>query len=766
MSTGVAANGASPLGNDGEIAAGVSEGDDLQNINTVKGSALSQLVAVTMTAGTCTVVPTIAFGGGCATEPTATLSVPSGGGVVSAALTAAGAGCSSAPTVSFTGGTCTVAPAATATLSAATPLSNVLVGSAWTNTLIGGPGNDTLNGGPTALDGVSALTLTAGGASCTAAPLVTFSGGGCTVEPAATATEAAGAVTGLTLVTSGFGCTSAPTVTIAGSSCAGATGTSTVLAVKGGTSFLADYVSALTVTAAGSSCTGVPTVSFAGGCSIEPTATAVLNVAGTGVASITVNTPGSGCTSAPVVTVAGNSCAGVTASATVPTIDSTANCAADDADSLQGGAGNDWYDMGYAPACSPVITAGSGLNLVDYSKRVNPVTVNLDGSASSGEHPVAPGVAENAKIPNTVQIVLGGSGADIITVPTATTTSTYLFGGDEAASNPCNAAPTGCDVITGGGGNDYIWGGLGNDWMNGGAGNDTFFERSTYQVTGALLLGGTAAGDADPLATVASGYWDGIGSVVYGQLDTPGQGADLVNGGTGTQDRVDLSDTVPGAGMPIMVTICDDTSTAISTTSGSAWMTGCGNATANSNGAVYGRDDNDGIGTLGFVSVLQLTAGGGSCTAAPAVTFSAVCAVAPTATATEAAGAVTGLTLTSPGSGCTSAPVVTISGSSCAGVTATALMGITAGQANNYANVEWISGGKGTSGVLSNVIIGTAASEEARGRRRSRRHPRPGRQRHHLRLGHGRRRRLERRHPLRRRRRRHRHRRRRSDGGR
>jgi Ca2+-binding RTX toxin-like protein len=222
---------------------------------------------------------------------------------------------------------------------------------------------------------------------------------------------------------------------------------------------------------------------------------------------------------------------------------------------------------------------------------------------------------ESITIPTTVQVVLGGSGADTITVPSSTTTSTYLFGGDETA-------PAG-DTINGGGGSDYIWGGAGNDVMNGGAGNDMFFERSTYQITGA-----SATVDPDPLQSVASGYWDGLGSVVYGILDAPGKGADLVNGGTGNQDRVDLSDTIPGALTPITVTICDDTSTAVSLTAGSAWMTGCGNATAGSMGAVYGNDDYDGI-----------TAG------------------------------------------------------------------------NNYANVQWISGGTGTTTVLSNILIGTSAAE-------------------------------------------------------
>jgi hypothetical protein len=257
----------------------------------------------------------------------------------------------------------------------------------------------------------------------------------------------------------------------------------------------------------------------------------------------------------------------------------TAYCATNDADKLQGGNGNDWYDMGLVPACNPVIVAGTGVNLVDFSKRAVALTINLNGTASSGDPTTHPSAQEAVTIPTSMAIVLGGSAADTISVPSSVLTSTYLFGGDEGVGNPG-------DTITGGGGDDFIWGGTGNDTMNGGPGNDMFFERSTFQVTGA-----SAAGDPDPLQTVAGGSWDGIGSVIYGVLDQPGSGADLVNGGSGTLDRVDLSDTTA----PITVSLCADASTVVSLTTGSAWLLGCGNLTAGSNGAVYGADDNDGI---------------------------------------------------------------------------------------------------------------------------------------------------------------------------
>jgi hypothetical protein len=70
---------------------------------------------------------------------------------------------------------------------------------------------------------VMTLTLTGGGSGCAStAPAVSFSGGGCTTNPTASATASGGVVQTLTLITTGRGCTSAPSVTF-GSSCTGQT---------------------------------------------------------------------------------------------------------------------------------------------------------------------------------------------------------------------------------------------------------------------------------------------------------------------------------------------------------------------------------------------------------------------------------------------------------------------------------------------------------------------------------------------------------------
>lgn len=78
----------------------------------------------------------------------------------------------------------------------------------------------TLAGGSWALG----ISITNGGSGYTKAPTVTFSGGGCITEPAATATESGGAVTAIAFnygtqggtlkAGQGFGCTSIPTIAI------------------------------------------------------------------------------------------------------------------------------------------------------------------------------------------------------------------------------------------------------------------------------------------------------------------------------------------------------------------------------------------------------------------------------------------------------------------------------------------------------------------------------------------------------------------------
>jgi len=92
--------------------------------------------------------------------------------------------------------------------------------------------NLTLGNGATGL-WVTGITITNPGSGYTSAPTVTFSGGGCTAEPAATSTISGGQVTGFTFTGysshfQGFGCTSAPTIAFSGGGGSGAAATATV----------------------------------------------------------------------------------------------------------------------------------------------------------------------------------------------------------------------------------------------------------------------------------------------------------------------------------------------------------------------------------------------------------------------------------------------------------------------------------------------------------------------------------------------------------
>jgi len=90
----------------------------------------------------------------------------------------------------------------------------------------------TLGNGATGL-WVSSYTITNPGSGYTSAPTVTFSGGGCTAEPAATSIISGGQVTGLSFTGysshyQGFGCTSVPTIAFSGGGGTGAAATATV----------------------------------------------------------------------------------------------------------------------------------------------------------------------------------------------------------------------------------------------------------------------------------------------------------------------------------------------------------------------------------------------------------------------------------------------------------------------------------------------------------------------------------------------------------
>ncbi len=163
-----------------------------------------------------------------------------------------------------------------------------------------------------------------------AAPTVTFSGGGGT-GATATAQVASGIVTSIIITNPGTGFTSAPTIALIGGGGTGATATAAVaggivtsITVAGPQSqIITGYqnqgnVTSVSVTNGGSGYTSTPTVTLNGGGGTGATATAT--VVGRVVTAILLDSTGSGYTSAPTVTFSGGGGAGAAATANLAPI--------------------------------------------------------------------------------------------------------------------------------------------------------------------------------------------------------------------------------------------------------------------------------------------------------------------------------------------------------------------------------------------------------------------------------------------------------------
>jgi Ca2+-binding RTX toxin-like protein len=130
----------------------------------------------------------------------------------------------------------------------------------------------------------------------------------------------------------------------------------------------------------------------------------------------------------------------------------------DDVDVLNGGDGDDVFAMGIASNCGDAVDGGNGKDIADYQMRTAGVSITIDTLANDGE------ASEADKVLATVEVMLGGSGADSMTGGT---------GDDELHGGP------GADLLSGGTGNDIIAGGPGVDTLLGGAGDDYFNEKDT-----------------------------------------------------------------------------------------------------------------------------------------------------------------------------------------------------------------------------------------------------------------------------------------------
>jgi Ca2+-binding RTX toxin-like protein len=127
-----------------------------------------------------------------------------------------------------------------------------------------------------------------------------------------------------------------------------------------------------------------------------------------------------------------------------------------DRDTLNGGLGDDIFQMGAVANCSDIVDGGAGNDTASYELRLTPLTISLDGSANDGS-------AEADNVKNTVENVLGGQGNDSITGGS---------GNDRLHGGP------GDDTLKGGAGNDTLIGNTGSDSLFGDAGDDFFDEAS------------------------------------------------------------------------------------------------------------------------------------------------------------------------------------------------------------------------------------------------------------------------------------------------
>ena len=240
-----------------------------------------------------------------------------------------------------------------------------------------------------------------------------------------------------------------------------------------------------------------------------------------------------------------------------------------DVDTLNGGAGNDVFmpllaGQGSSSDCRDTYVGGAGTDFVLYSFRTADVVAGVNGAATSGES------GENDTINTDVEVLFGGSGNDTLT---ASSLGSHLFG--------CR----GNDVLAGATGNDVFFGGPGDDVMNGGVGDDRFVEKGTV----------TAIAAADLAPTAFTSTLLGCTPAASETSIENGEGADKMNGGSGTEDTVDyggdgtvlvvsvgpysLTSSV-GRTVALTVTLCASSTT----TSTAAGATACTSGTAGGDG--------------------------------------------------------------------------------------------------------------------------------------------------------------------------------------
>jgi Ca2+-binding RTX toxin-like protein len=144
-------------------------------------------------------------------------------------------------------------------------------------------------------------------------------------------------------------------------------------------------------------------------------------------------------------------------------------------DSLNGGVGNDHVqgdngnDSLIGGGGADTLSGGAGLDKADYSARTQRVTVTIGVGANDGA------AGEKDNVLDDVEVVLGGSGSDILTGEDGANTLSGGAGADKlnglGGDDNLNGG-TGKDVLSGGSGDEVITGGPSPDKITGGSGDD------------------------------------------------------------------------------------------------------------------------------------------------------------------------------------------------------------------------------------------------------------------------------------------------------
>jgi Ca2+-binding RTX toxin-like protein len=170
-------------------------------------------------------------------------------------------------------------------------------------------------------------------------------------------------------------------------------------------------------------------------------------------------------------------------------------------DTLIGGNGLDLFVEGSAPNGADVFNGGAGLDTIDYSGRVAPIAVSMDGTSANDGDTLGEGDSVSADVEN----VLGGSGNDVLT------------------GNPSN------NVISGGPGDDVITGGAGHDTLSYASSSSGVTATLPDPALGTPSTGNGAAGENDRIDASIENL---TGSAHDDQL-TGNRGANELAGGAG-----------------------------------------------------------------------------------------------------------------------------------------------------------------------------------------------------------------------------------------